>query len=594
MPWQSLPALNVKSTDIGNALLQGQRLKLAEDQNNLARDEFNLRKQAFEAEQKRRKALNDAMAQVYGGVPQNPDTPVQPPAADMNGLGAAAGSGVDPSYMPPGMEMPQTQTPVPGRTMNGLGQAYQGLPQTKSALPEPNAKALQVIAQYDPQSAKAIMDMNAAADGRAREATNRMARNVILALQPVKNAKPGMQEQAYQRARTVLGEVSDGKIKLPERYDPATVDSTLLEAKLLQGATDIGTLSAGQTAYNKLTGETVAQANPTPMSPIGKISEDAKNGFIPQDQADAAIAKLTQETGAKAGRFYAVQTDQGTILIDKMDGTAVRVGLNNDGDMVQLGQAFKPVWDTNNQPTGISQDFTPQTEPTPGQRGQAEQAGQTKPLLSPSIGPEAQAAKTTAVETAKMGVEKQKSWPKMKSTIADTRAERKLVIDSIDKAIDNAGFWTTGFIGNMGSYLPGTPQYDLAQTLGTIKANIGFDKLQEMRNNSPAGGALGQVSERENTLLQSTQGNIDQAQSQEQFVANLKRLRQELVNGMGRIEDAAKTDYGSLYDIGPREWGGGDIESMTLDQLDALDETKMSPEDLVKAAKRYNELTNGQ
>ena len=111
-----------------------------------------------------------------------------------------------------------------------------------------------------------------------------------------------------------------------------------------------------------------------------------------------------------------------------------------------------------------------------------------------------------------------------------------IVLEDIEKALELAGGWTTGFVGNLIGGIPGTPAYDLARTLDTIKANVGFDRLQEMRNNSPTGGALGQVSEMENRLLQSVLGNLERSQSREQFDANLNRLREvylDIVHGPG-------------------------------------------------------------
>ena len=58
----------------------------------------------------------------------------------------------------------------------------------------------------------------------------------------------------------------------------------------------------------------------------------------------------------------------------------------------------------------------------------------------------------------------------------------------------------------------------------TIKSSIGFDRLQQMRDESPTGGALGQVSELELITLQATLGSLDLDQSEEQLLANLDRL----------------------------------------------------------------------
>lgn len=108
--------------------------------------------------------------------------------------------------------------------------------------------------------------------------------------------------------------------------------------------------------------------------------------------------------------------------------------------------------------------------------------------------------------------------------------------DAVNAAIDKAsamatdGFGTTGFVGSVARNVPGTPAYNLAQQLKTIKGNIGFDKLQSLRDNSPTGGALGQVAVQELEMLQSVLGSVEQAQTKEEFLAGLvtvKRLRGE-------------------------------------------------------------------
>jgi hypothetical protein len=93
--------------------------------------------------------------------------------------------------------------------------------------------------------------------------------------------------------------------------------------------------------------------------------------------------------------------------------------------------------------------------------------------------------------------------------------------------------------GSVFANLPGTKAHDLAKTLDSIKARVGFDALQEMRANSPTGGALGAVSEKENMLLQSQLGSLEQSQSKEAFKHNLQRLERtylDIVHGPGNWE----------------------------------------------------------
>ena len=118
-----------------------------------------------------------------------------------------------------------------------------------------------------------------------------------------------------------------------------------------------------------------------------------------------------------------------------------------------------------------------------------------------------------------------------------------LVTQDIDRALAKASGWTTG-MGAVTSGVPGTPAHDLANILNTIKSNVGFDQLQAMRASSPTGGALGQVSERENTLLQSVMGALEQSQSAEQFKFNLTRLKEVLSGREARMKKAFDEDFG--------------------------------------------------
>jgi spore germination cell wall hydrolase CwlJ-like protein len=147
-----------------------------------------------------------------------------------------------------------------------------------------------------------------------------------------------------------------------------------------------------------------------------------------------------------------------------------------------------------------------------------------------------EADKAAAVARAKGEAEK--------SVGADQRRKEEtnvanIVIQDIDRAltgIDTATIPATGMIGKAASYVPGTAAHDVSKLVDTVKANAGFAELQKMRNNSPTGGALGQVSEREIAYLQSTIGNLEQSQSETQFKDNLRRVKNaylDIIHGPG-------------------------------------------------------------
>lgn len=114
-----------------------------------------------------------------------------------------------------------------------------------------------------------------------------------------------------------------------------------------------------------------------------------------------------------------------------------------------------------------------------------------------------------------------------------------IIINRVDEALRNTGVTTTGFIGSQVGKIPGTPAYDLQKTIDTIKANIGFEELQAMRQASPTGGALGQVAVRELDMLQAVLGNLDHRQSREQVESNLRAIRQHFTNWQQTMQAAA-------------------------------------------------------
>ncbi|MCK9602121.1 MAG: hypothetical protein M0R06_23955, partial [Sphaerochaeta sp.] len=99
------------------------------------------------------------------------------------------------------------------------------------------------------------------------------------------------------------------------------------------------------------------------------------------------------------------------------------------------------------------------------------------------------------------------------------------VVNDVDLAMEKLSGWTAGLGGALLKSIPGTEAKNFSGFLDTLKANIGFGVLQDMRNASKTGGALGQISDRENVLLSSVLGSLDQAQSVEQIKANLTKIK---------------------------------------------------------------------
>jgi hypothetical protein len=104
-------------------------------------------------------------------------------------------------------------------------------------------------------------------------------------------------------------------------------------------------------------------------------------------------------------------------------------------------------------------------------------------------------------------------------------ASVNLVDKTVDKALSQISDKTVGLVGIGASKIPGTDAYTLKNTLNTIQANLGFDRLQAMRDASPTGGALGQVAVKEIEFLQKTIASLDQGLDKAELAKNLAEIK---------------------------------------------------------------------
>lgn len=128
----------------------------------------------------------------------------------------------------------------------------------------------------------------------------------------------------------------------------------------------------------------------------------------------------------------------------------------------------------------------------------------------------------------------------------------------------------TGVAGRMASMLPGSEASDARALAETIKANIGFDRLQQMREASPTGGALGQVTERELATLQAVLGNLEFSQSKDQLLRNLTRLETVYSDILDKIRATGDGTYLPRSNgTGPQLPNVPDFSQMSDEELDA-------------------------
>lgn len=114
------------------------------------------------------------------------------------------------------------------------------------------------------------------------------------------------------------------------------------------------------------------------------------------------------------------------------------------------------------------------------------------------------------------------------SATKDTRQEvtTSVMLDDINRAIaamdgtlPATGGWSALRI------VPGTAADKLENALASLEPNIAFQQLQQMRDSSPTGGAVGQLTDNERKALSSVLGSLRQSQTESELRYNLERLR---------------------------------------------------------------------
>ena len=108
-----------------------------------------------------------------------------------------------------------------------------------------------------------------------------------------------------------------------------------------------------------------------------------------------------------------------------------------------------------------------------------------------------------------------------RNTVSETITFIENNIDKIDQGVLKAWDGVGGF-AQLLKFIPGSEARNLEALVATIKANVGFDQLLSIK---AAGSTLGQVSNIENALLQSTIASLDTLRDPQEILKSLKKIR---------------------------------------------------------------------
>jgi hypothetical protein len=145
--------------------------------------------------------------------------------------------------------------------------------------------------------------------------------------------------------------------------------------------------------------------------------------------------------------------------------------------------------------------------------------------------------------TPQMRQNLEKSYPQATASLRGHISKTASFIKDIEALRDSAGLESiTGFAAGRA---PGFTDAGRAAVAlyDKVIAKGGFQVLQDMRDMSKTGGALGNISDRENTQLKAAFAAIDRKQSADDVRAALDNLIIELKGSVGRVKDAYDLTY---------------------------------------------------
>jgi hypothetical protein len=283
-------------------------------------------------------------------------------------------------------------------------------------------------------------------------------------------------------------------------------------------------------------------------------SEDVAELEYKQRLAGANGPRGVQSTViGEDGFYYTVDR-----LSGKMSNTGVRAAPNTrvieqEGNtpfsvVTGRGQAGRII------PLGGAPSATPMRTPTAGERQR--DIEQNKAAVELATQPKITAATTEAKERTEHDLKKEFDAPAARARLDSTNQKLDLFIRKAgDIATDPNLSRATGMMAYIPSVYGGGAK-DTENAIEALKAQLGFNELQEMRANSPTGGALGSVTERELTYLQNSLVSLERSQSPEQYRANLRDLIEYSKGIKARLNRA----YEQTYRKGGKPSAGGAVE----------------------------------
>lgn len=234
----------------------------------------------------------------------------------------------------------------------------------------------------------------------------------------------------------------------------------------------------------------------------------------PSDQFEILTPKQASSFGLPPGTY---QRDKTNGKITSIGSGGVTVNMPSQVQVGTIPQGYQLTYDAQGRPVSMS--------PIPGSQAARDVAAEAE---------KAQASAASAVTSSNIVLSE-----------AD-RLQDLIKKESFFKPVTGVG---GAIVREKGGVLAsGSAAVTAQKTLDTIKANIGFDRLTQMRKESPTGGALGNITEKELAFLQSVLGSLDLNQDKKILSQNVNRIKEiytEILRKASAYPNAAKYGFDS-------------------------------------------------
>jgi hypothetical protein len=299
------------------------------------------------------------------------------------------------------------------------------------------------------------------------------------------------------------------------------------KTKIATAGRDIWSRISDQTSYEAALPELEAlrpgsTANLPPMFDPKMVAEnvmDAKT-FLDQYKPDDFERRVIAAGYAKGSPEY-TRLMQQKVNLDTTRAPTEAGGLPADARMIEWLKSQDP----NTQALYLQMFGKGQMTPYQAANLEIEQTKEAR------IAAEAKAKEEAAVRAAE-------------ATAAGAEESARIVNGAITKAKGLVSRTSTGF-GSLLSGIPTTDARALEGQLNVVKANLGFDRLRQMREESKTGGALGSIAVKELERLEAAVATLDTGLKGQQLIDALDAVSTHYNNWLAERQKLTKKTDGA-------------------------------------------------